>query len=801
MSQKANHIDTIHLDGLESRVEIVIDEQGVAHIRAETLADMFYAQGWNAARDRLWQIDLWRKRGLGLLAADFGPGYLEQDRAARLFLYHGDMAPEWAAYGPDAEAICTAFVAGINARITQIEAKAAPLPGEFALMDTRPARWQPADVVRIRSHCLTRNGLSEIIRAHVKSQANDQLDALRRKIEPNVTPSHAEGIDLADIPLSVIETFALATAPVTFNRERLAAKLEDASCWRKVTPLGDIVHSGECEGSNNWAIAPGLTATGRPIMASDPHRAHSLPSLRYMVHLTMPGLDVIGMGEPSSPGISLGHNEHFAYSLTIFGGDQEDVYVYETDPAAPIRYRYADGWEAMHERIERFEVRAHATVELTLRFTRHGPVIAENPRKNQAYALRTVWNQPGTAPYMSSLKVMRAKGYEDYLNAISNWGTPSVNHLYADIHGTIAWHPSGTVPIRPNWNGLLPVPGDGRYEWDGFLASGEQPVSRNPERGFIATANEMNLPEGWEEHGAPIGYEWLDRSRADRIHAVLGASSMHDIESSCRLQNDVHSEIGRRICRVLAVLPQMAGDAGKAQNLLSDWNGWLGADSAPGALFELWLTRHLKIALGKAFGADDALQALLMPYDNQSVAEIIEAPQGWFNTNPVASRNSLVEHTLAAAWQEISSSLGHDPNQWEWGNLHTLTLVHPLAHLFPEYAERLSIGPLSVGGGGSSPNYGPYRAADFSIVTGPSLRLVMDVGEWDNSRFVALAGQSGDPASPHFQNMVEDWREGRYHQLRYSRAAVDAAATAVLQLHPLHSKVTPDCRGARCGSA
>ena len=772
------------LAGLERPVEIAIDRQGVAHIRAETKHDLFFAQGWNAARDRLWQIDLWRKRGLGLLSADFGPGYLEQDRAARLFLYSGDMEAEWAAYGPDARDICTAFVRGINARIAQIEAGEAPLPEEFTLMNTRPARWQPEDVVRIRSHCLTRNGMSEVIRANVMAKGGERLDALRRKIEPKVSPTVPEGLDLADIPLSILDTFALATAPVTFTPERLAATMADAHLWRRVTPLGEVVRAADSEGSNNWAISASRTATGRPIMASDPHRTHSLPALRYMVHLTMPGLDVIGMGEPAVPGVSLGHNEHFAYSLTIFGGDQEDVYVYETDPAAPTRYRYGDGWEEMQERVERFEVRGCEPVERVLRFTRHGPVIAEAPEKGRAYALRTVWTEPGMAPYMGSLKVMQARDYAGYVQALANWGTPSVNHLYAGTDGTIAWHPSGAVPVRPNWNGLLPVPGDGRYEWAGFLQPGQQPVKVNPPCGFIATANEMNLPEGWEETGVKIGFEWLDRSRSERIHAVLAASDRHDIAGSCRLQNDVHSEIGRRICAVLAGIGAFEGPAESARALLAGWDGWASEDSPQAALFEFWMTRHLKREIGRAFGADDATHALLMPYDVQSIAEVIETPENWFDTAPVETRDALLARTLAAAWQDLCQTLGPDSSAWRWGDLHGLKLVHPLAPLFPDKAERLSVPRLPVGGSSSSPNYGPYRASDFGIITGPSLRLVMDVGAWDNSVFVALAGQSGEPGSPHFSDMAEDWRRGNYHPLRYSRQAVDEGTEAVLRLMP-----------------
>ena len=768
---------TLDLPGLQAPVEIRIDQQGVAHIRAENLHDLFFAQGWNAARDRLWQIDLWRKRGLGLLAGDFGPGYLEQDRAARQFLYRGDMAAEWAAYGPDSRDICTAFTRGINARIAQIAAGAARLPVEFTLMDTKPAPWAPEDVVRIRSHCLTRNALSEVLRARVMVQGSARLDALRKMIAPAAAPTEVAGLDLASIPLGSLETFALATAPVTFGKDRLAATMEDAHRWRVVTPLGDVVRVAEDEGSNNWVIAGRRTATGRPLMATDPHRTHSLPGLRYVVHLSAPGLDVIGMGEPGVPGVSLGHNDRIAYSLTIFGGDQEDVMVHDTDPADPDRYPWKDGWAMIETRPEVFAVRGHDPVTRDLRFTRHGPVLHEDRAAHRAYSLRTVWTEPGTAPYMASLKVMRARNLTEYQDAIAGWGTPSVNHLYADVEGNIAWHGIGATPIRPNWNGLLPVPGDGRHEWAGFVPFADQPRAVNPEKGFMATAHEMNLPEGWA--GAPVGHEWSEPSRSERIHAVLHADEKHDLAAAGRLQNDTFSRIGQRLARVLAG-QVLEGTAEVARAMLAGWDGNGAGDSAPAALFEIWLARHLQPALGRALGADARTLPLLAPYDNQTVAAIMEAPDDWL---PTGQHVKICAQTLAAAWADAKALLGDDPATWRWDALHGLKLDHGLAALFPDQPG-LALARLNVGGGQSSPNYGPYRAADFGILTGPSIRLLMDVGDWDASQFVALAGQSGDPQSPHFADMAEAWRDGQYFPLRFSPEAVDAGTETRLTLRP-----------------
>src|ERR1700733_13344107 len=316
--------------GLGAPVEIRIDKWGVPHIKAENLPDLFFAQGFNAARDRLWQIDLARKRGLGLLASDFGPGYVAQDRAARLFLYRGEMHAEWEAYGPDARMICTAFADGINAFVGLTEQSADELPPEFATLATRPSRWGPEDVLRTRSHSWMRNALSEVVRANVMSDAGSEMDLLRQNLEPRIKPRAETGVDLAAIPLAVLDVYKMATAPVTFHPDRLAADLESAERWAKVDPRGAVYADQELQGSNNWVVHGSRSATGRPILANDPHRAHAVPSLRYLVHLTAPGLDVIGAGEPILPGIMLGHNGYSAFGLTLFfGPDEEDIYVYE----------------------------------------------------------------------------------------------------------------------------------------------------------------------------------------------------------------------------------------------------------------------------------------------------------------------------------------------------------------------------------------------------------------------------------------------------------------------------------------
>ncbi|VIO66428.1 Penicillin acylase 2 [Bradyrhizobium ivorense] len=312
--------------GLKAPAQILVDVWGIPHIYAGNEHDLFFLQGFNAARDRLWQIDLWRKRGLGLLAKDFGPAYAAQDKALRLFLYRGDMNAEWAAYGPKAKTYAEAFVAGVNAYVADVRAGKRPLPIEFRIAGTMPDPWTAEDVVRIRSHGLTRNVASEVKRSLVACAAGLEADRFRVKLEPAWTTKIPDGLDPCSVPKAVLAAYDLATRPVKFAapKDQKAAQAHDPDTF-----LAEADQQRDTIGSNNWVIAPQRTATGRPILANDPHREHSVPSLRYIVGLNAPGISVIGAGEPALPGISIGHNGTIAFGLTIFNVDQEDLYVYE----------------------------------------------------------------------------------------------------------------------------------------------------------------------------------------------------------------------------------------------------------------------------------------------------------------------------------------------------------------------------------------------------------------------------------------------------------------------------------------
>lgn len=261
-------------------------------------------------------------------------------------------------------------------------------------------------------------------------------------------------------------------------------------------------------------IAPKLTSTGRPILANDPHRAHGAPSLRYMAHLSAPGMDAIGAGEPFLPGLSIGHNGTIAFGLTRFYMDQEDLYVYQLNPRNANEYRYQGRWEPMVRVTERIAVKGEsAPREVVNTFTRHGPVLLAEPGRQRAFALRAAWLEPGMAPYFGSMDYMRARNWDQFRAAMNRWGAPGENQVYADTGGNVGWIPGGLTPIRPNWDGLMPVPGDGRYEWSGFRNGDELPFEFNPARGYVVTANENNIPPDHPAAKKGVGYEWSDAAR------------------------------------------------------------------------------------------------------------------------------------------------------------------------------------------------------------------------------------------------------------------------------------------------
>ena len=736
------------LPGLTAPGEIIIDRAGIPHIYAANARDGFFLQGYAVARDRLWQIDLWRKRGLGRLSASFGAQFVAQDRAARLLLYRGEMAAEWAAYPSQAKVWTEGFAAGINAYVADVETGRAPLPIEFSATNTRPERWQADDVVRIRSNALASNLTSEVVRARALCGGDLKYEPLRRELAPAHTVSIPKGLDPCSIPADVLDDYALGTGDVRFDGQKIVVASLDP----------DIQ-----EGSNNWVISAGKSATGRPILANDPHRAHAVPNLRYLSHIDTPELKIAGSGEPALPGISFGHNEDVAWAITIFAIDQQDLVVNPKETK-------------LTEVRERIEVKGEAPREVVLKFTDDGPIIHEDPTSGRSFALRATWTKPGASAYFNASWAWTAKTWDDFLVARDHWGAPPLNLLFANRAGDIGWAPGGFAPVRAAGDGLLPVPAGKAHRWTGLLDAKLMPVKHNPADGWIATANEMNIPAGYPHL---LGLEWADRSRITRISEVIGSKPKFGLTDAMALQNDPTSPMARRAVALLQGLAGRDANERGALALLGNWNGHEGPDSAAAALYEIWAARHLAASAVKAIVPEAARRN----FGRTSIGNILPVLEDGKLLGPdsAALRAEILLGSLGLAFAETARLLGPDPATWRWGALHRADF-QPSLPIAGRDAER-RVGPMPIGGSGSTPmamGTGP----DFRVVSGASVRVVMDVGAWDNSMAINTPGQSGDPASPHYHDLFPRWATGNYVPFVWSRPRVLQEAERIISVTP-----------------
>ncbi|MXP21778.1 penicillin acylase family protein [Gordonia sp. HNM0687] len=776
--------DEYCVSDLTDDVEILVDTWGIPHVYATTRMDAFVAQGFHAARDRLFQIDLWRRRGLGLLAEVLGPEYVSQDRATRLFLYRGDMRSEWLSYSTDAEETVSAFVAGVNAYVSwALQDPERRLPPEFGALGFLPAYWRPEDVVRIRTHGLLYNVEQELARALTLRDLGAPGEEFRSVREP------AGELDDADVSLyahlrdEVLDVYREAFAPVDFGT---------ATASEVSTPSG----------SNNWVIAPWLSASGRPVMANDPHRAVTLPALRYLAHLEAPGLSVIGAGEPNLPGISIGHNGRVAFGLTIWPVDHEDMYIYELHPTDDSRYRYRGGWEKFEVVEESSPVAGEADVVHQLSYTRHGPVVYTDLDARRVVAIRAVWLEPGMAPYLASLEYQDAADADEFRRALRRWGAPGVNMVYASKDGDIGWQASALVPRRVGWDGSRPVPGDGTFEWDGFASVDELPSAVNPESGWFTTSNQNNVPDVHDSVALPTTVDWYSSARHERLRAWFTSGAPLDVESSINMQSNADNVHGRRLLEALSGVATPEGFATEWREL-QEWDGTESIDSRAALIFQVWQRRHFRPWL-----VDTCFQRLGVPAENAAAGRhrLLRADTLFSDIRPdlrmVASFDQNddgdlqllgkgVAETLPSALAEIADLLGPDRDRWQWGALHRTTLRHAVLSKTPNTpSEWGELAPVPRSGSGDTVGLTGYDA-EFNAVMGSSFRIAVDVGEWDSSLVLNSPGQSGDPRSDHYADLLPAWQSDTAFQLAYSREAVESVVARRIVLRSAASDEAP----------
>jgi len=742
----------IRLRGLRQPVEVLRDHWGVAHIYASNEHDLFFAQGFVAAQDRLFQMELWKRSGQGRLAEILGPSALLRDINARLLEYRGEMNSEYDSYSPGARQILTAFTDGINAYIVPLAARQ-PLPLEFQLAGFRPEPWKPEDCLnRMAAFAMTGNGFSELTHAKAVALLGAKKATQLFEFDPAVDLDPAPGADFSGLTPRLLSNVIGSDVRIEFP-------------------------SSIFEGSNNWTVSGKLTRTGKPLLANDPHRVITEPSLRYMIHLVAPGWDVIGAGEPGLPGVALGHNSNIAWGFTIFGLDQQDFYLEERNSADPLQYKVEHGWARMRLQKETFGIRGGPDVQVDLKFTRHGPVVWEDTRR--ALVLRWVGTEPGTAGYLGSLAVDRARNWQEFEHAMERWKVPSENIVYADRDGNIGEHSVGLVPIRKNWTGLLPVPGNGPYEWSGFIPISDLPHSFNPAAGFIATANHKMIPELYPYK---VGFQWDPGFRFRRITEVLTQAqgngrklSLKDME---QLQNDV---LSLPAMAFIKLLPRARPEQVPGLQLLLDWDGVIRGDSAAAALYEVW-QRNVTHEVMKRV-APESLQHLLEDASPLLVHRYLTQPSAnRVGENPREPVQILM-NALRSAVEELTQAQGPDFAHWSWGKLHHARFRHPLDRL-PGAEAFLNLGPVERPGDGYTVNATGYPEGTYEQGWGASYREILDLNDWDSSVAVNTPGQSGQPESPHYSDLLPLWSEGKYFPLVYSRDAVEKASTDKLMLEP-----------------
>ncbi len=729
--------------GLRQPVTILRDHWGIAHIYAQNEHDLFFSQGYNVASDRLFQLELWRRQATGTLAEVLGPAEVERDIGNRLFRFRGDVTQELNWYHPHGAAIVQAFVDGINAYIAETRAHPELLTPEFKTLGLTPQPWTPAVVIS-RFNGLLGNVTQEVNLAQaVAAIGPEKVDDLEnfQPAHPNLTLDPA--IDASLLSSRVLELYNAFRRPLRLPGEPRAS--------------AEFAPRPEEIGSNNWVVSGKLTPTGLPLMANDPHRVQQVPSLRYWVHLVAPGWDVIGGGEPSLPGVSIGHNEFGAWGLTIFGGDEEDLYVYDTNPAHPDEYRYQNAWQPMQVVHETIPVKGAAAVEVDLKYTRHGPVVYEDVAHHKAYAIRAAWLETGSAPYLASLRMDQAKDWQEFRADCAFSRVPSENMVWAGANGDIGYQAVGITPRRPNWSGLVPVPGDGRYEWAGYLPIEDLPHGLNPPSGFFNTSNNFLIPNGWPYHDA-LHYQWADPFRADRVAEVLSSGARFTVADMVRLQNDYESLPARELIPMLAGLP-MTGAAAAAQAKLLAWNDWIGRDSEAGALYEAWLRR-----------VQENLRQLLVPKAAQpfistlSLAKEIawlQAPDGRFGTDPIAGRDALLTKSL-----EEAAALPP--------RVHHALIPHLLGGQY-------DVGDAHRGGDANTID---ATGGGDNQTAGGSFKIIADASDWDQSVGLNNPGQSGNITSPHYRDLYPLWAVGKYFPIFYSRPKVESVTEKRLLLTP-----------------
>jgi penicillin amidase len=762
----------LRLSGLSEPVEVLWDRWGVPHVFAQSTHDLFFAQGYILASERLFQIEVMLRFGSGRLSEIFGDLALPLDRFIRAVGWNRAakrLTGQWDDLSWD---MSDAFAAGARAWLAQTPAT----PVEYEVLQLHPYFPEGREAAELAAAAsillawgLSTNWDAELLRM-------DLAEHLGWEAMTTLFP------ELGPEPGAVVAGKAGGPA----NRRTAVDLLREAPRF----PKG--------QGSNNWVVAGRRSVTGKPLLANDPHLFAQLPSIWYEIHLSAPGIDVRGVALPFSPGVIIGHNDQIAWGFTNVGGDTQDLYLEQLseDGTAAL---YNGVWEPLTVHSEEISVRGRPEPEIVeAKETRHGPLLDSyligtgDPTVieggiRETYALRWVALEEGLKP-STVYRLNTATNFQEFRAAVSEWAMPGQNMVFADVEGNIGYQCTGWYPIRKRGDGTIPVPGwTDECEWQGYVPFEELPFAYNPDEGFLATANNRIHDDSYPYL---IGKDFLPPFRVRRIVELLTQTETHDMESFRRIHTDTVSLPAREIVpHLLAIEP--ADDRQKeALALLSEWDFDLRADSAAAAVYEVWCCRIGDAILLPRLGEElhrhyFALRQWTNSFHYQVLPSLLGYPTAtWFGGEGKAPRDDLLRKALDTALDELTAAMGEDMGGWTWGALHRVRFAGPLARV-SDLTELFTAGEVGWGGDEQTVCQGMYEPGDdYQAVVIPSWRQIIDLSDLDASVGTHTVGQSGNPASPHFKDLFPLWSTGQYHPLPFTRLAVEAATESRLVLLP-----------------
>jgi penicillin amidase len=731
---------TIELAGLEGPVRVRRDRWGVPHIEAGSAADLWFAEGFSHGQDRLWQMDFYRRALSGRVSEFAGTEGLPVDRLMRTLGMRRTAEREAASLDPELLALLERFCEGVNAAAAS--AKALPFEMQLLRLDFEP--WRPADILglgKLLAFGLSTNWEKELLRADMTRELGPELAA-------RLDPAYP-----ADNPVVTQE-------PWSGDGLGLAEQIDAVR--------RSIGMAAEASGSNNWAVSGALTATGSPLIAGDPHLPQSMPGIWYQVGLTLGDRTVRGASLPGMPGVYMGQNNDVCWTFTNVMADVQDLFVERVDGD---RYLFEDEWLPLEIVREEIVVKGRDAPELLdVRITHHGPLVnaALGADEAEPLALRWIALDRPTA-FMGQFDLHGIRTGPELVASLEGHTSPASNLIWADRHGSIGYKLIGRLPLRKGGCPDLPKPGwEGEFEWEGAVPYDELPEVVDPESGFLVTANNRIVGDDYPHH---ITSDWLDGFRARRIEEMLGASDEHDLESFEAMQSDNLSIPGLEAARRLGRLSPTGQREMSALERLRSWDGRLDPDTIAGTIYQAFLLRLAREVARAAIGDRDLCERWLDRADNGFTPHVT-SPWRWHShlmnlweegDEELIGRpwDGFVLEALAGALDDLGDRFGPDPEGWRWGHVHEMEFPHPLGEANPLLRKLLNRS-LRAGGAQETVSQIAYDPNDpYRAVWAPSWRMVGDPTDPGRSRWQMFTGQSGHPASPHYDDLQADWLEGR----------------------------------------